>query len=255
MNITLNNLTFRYSDNEELFNGHNLRLDSPQGFGLYGIIGPSGTGKTTLLSILGGQLHPEGEVSVNGIEIYSVPDVRRRQLLALQIQTSTSLRGKLEYNLRFGLPRNKDIYSDKDLVKVLKRVGLWELFEHKKGLDTLIGEGGLNLSGGQRQRLNFANLYLRAKHFNPKLILVDEPTSSLDEVSERAITQMIRELSQSSVTFVVAHRLVTLNEAIGLLDSSLFSSSTTMQFMSKQDLHQVSQYYRDLTSGRAQLED
>ena len=145
MKLLIDNLTFSYNEKETLFDGHNLLFESESGTGMYGIIGPSGTGKSTLLSILGGQLHPKGTVSINGIEIYSVADSTRRELIALQIQTSTSLRGKLGYNLRFGLPRNHEIYSDEDLITVLNQVGLWDLFEPKDGLDTLIGEGGLNL--------------------------------------------------------------------------------------------------------------
>jgi ABC-type bacteriocin/lantibiotic exporter with double-glycine peptidase domain len=111
------------------------------------------------------------------------------------------------------------------------------------------------LSGGQRQRLNFAGLYLRAKHYKPSLILIDEPTSSLDEISEQAITQMIDELSQSSITFVVAHRLKTLDQAVGILDTSLISSYPELKFHIKDELMTVSQYYRDLKAGKAQLEE
>ena len=259
--IQLKNLTFNYNQKTSVFDNHNLLLEveQTQPHKLYGIIGPSGTGKTTLISILGGQLNPEGEVLVNDVNIYQVNDLKRRELLAMQLQTATSLRGKLKYNLLFGLPVSEDsmqqIYSDEDLVEVLRRVGLWILFEPKDGLDTLIGEGGLNLSGGQRQRLNFASLYLRAKYFAPKLILIDEPTSSLDEISEQAITQMIDELAEKAITFVVAHRLKTLDSAVGLLDSSLILENTEMKFVSKQELQKVSTYYQDLIARRKVLED
>lgn len=259
------NLHFDYNAKTSVFENHSLELeiDTNQDNKLYGIIGPSGTGKTTLVSIFGGQLKPtSGQVMINEIDIYAVDDLKRRELICLQMQTSTSLRGKLKYNLIFGLPDTwvedqdyKPIYNDNELIEVLINVGLWKLFETKDGLDTLIGEGGLNLSGGQRQRLNFAGLYLRAKYFKPSLILIDEPTSSLDEISELAITKMINELGQMAITLVVAHRLKTLDQAVAIFDSSLVETEKEMQFMTRKELLTKSQYYQDLMAGKAVLDD
>jgi ABC-type multidrug transport system fused ATPase/permease subunit len=258
--IEIKNLHFNYNEKTAVFDGQGMKLDiqDTSSHMLYGIIGPSGTGKTTLISILGGQLNPDsGEILIDNTNIYKVDDLTRRTLIAMQLQTATSLRGKLRYNLLFGLPKNgeEQIYSDEELVDVLKRVGLWNLFVEKDGLETLIGEGGLNLSGGQRQRLNFASLYLRAKYFQPKLILIDEPTSSLDEISERAITKMIDDLASQAVTFVVAHRLKTLDSSVGILDVSMVKDKKYLEFMDKKMLLEKSQYYKDLIEGRAELED
>lgn len=258
--ITAHDLHFNYGEATTVFEGHsmNLVVDDNQTSKLYGIIGPSGTGKTTLLSILGGQLNPsEGEILISGTNIYKVTDNVRRTLIALQMQTATSLRGKLRHNLVFGLPDEAvtSKYNDEYLVDLLKKVGLWGIFKDKDGLETLIGEGGLNLSGGQRQRLNFAGLYLRAKHYQTKLILIDEPTSSLDEISEKAITQMIHELAEQSLTLVVAHRLKTLEEAVGIFDSSLIAENKVLEFHTREQLLKKSQYFADLMSGKAVLEE
>jgi ABC-type multidrug transport system fused ATPase/permease subunit len=255
--IAIKNAQFNYNTTTQVLSGHNLLLnvEAKQANRLYGIIGPSGTGKTTLVSILGGQLNPqEGAVLVDGVNIYAVDDLVRRSLIAMQMQTATSLRGKLKYNTLFGLPEDHG-YTDADVVNVLQKVGLWKLFEAKEGLDTLIGEGGLNLSGGQRQRLNFASLYLRAKYFKPHLILIDEPTSSLDEISEKAITIMMQEMAQNALTLVVAHRLKTLDDAVAILDSSLIETQKDMKFYTREELSKQSQYYRDLMAGKAILED
>jgi len=259
------NLHFDYNARTSVFENHSMELqvDGNQDNKLYGIIGPSGAGKTTLVSILGGQLKPtNGQIFIDETDIYAVNDLRRRELICLQMQTSTSLRGKLKYNLIFGLPdtwseneNQKPIYDDNYLIEVLKNVGLWKLFESKDGLETLIGEGGLNLSGGQRQRLNFAGLYLRAKYFKPTLVLIDEPTSSLDEISELAITKMINELSQLAVTLVVAHRLKTLDQAVAIFDASLVETSKEMKFMTRKELLLKSQYYQDLMAGKALLDE
>jgi ABC-type multidrug transport system fused ATPase/permease subunit len=260
--IQAHELHFNYGESTQVFENHSidLEVESTQKNKLYGIIGPSGTGKTTLLSIFGGQLNPsQGEILINDVNIYQVTDNVRRSLIALQMQTATSLRGKLRQNIIFGLPETTDgaepLYTDEELIELLKKVGLWGIFKDKDGLETLIGEGGLNLSGGQRQRLNFAGLYLRAKHYNTQLILIDEPTSSLDEISEKAITEMINELAEQALTLVVAHRLKTLEEAVAIFDSSLISQEKQLGFYTREELLVKSQYFRDLMSGKAVLEE
>ena len=250
--LVVSNLHFDYSEVVKIFEDHNLNL--PFANGLYGIIGPSGTGKTTLLSILGGQLRPVGgEIKVGGINIYEIPDSQRRRLIGLQMQTATSLKGTLRSNLVFGL-KNEDYPVDEILIDTLTRVGLWSIFKDKSGLDTIIGEGGLNLSGGQRQRLNFAGLYLRNSVYHPKVLLIDEPTSSLDEISEGSITDMIVEMAKGVLTIVVAHRLRTLESAKGILDVSLLDRNSSMEFLDHNELMQNSEYYSDLITGKAKLD-
>lgn len=253
--IEVKDLVFNYGD-AQLFNLHNLKIEAglDQQNKLYGIIGPSGVGKTTLLSILGGQLKPlAGEVLIDGINIYQVGDNSRRQLITLQGQIASSVKGTIRYNLLFGLPENHG-YSDEYLLDVLKRVGLERVIaEHKDGLDTLLGEGALNISGGQRQRLNFAGLYLRAYYYKPALILIDEPTSSLDEISELAVTEMISELARFSVTLVIAHRLKTLKNAMGLIDLSLLSDSNDIKIYKAEELFKISKYYHQLLEEKKEV--
>ncbi len=254
LDIRAINFTFNYSK-VSLFNNHTFKLtcnvDQPNK--LYGIIGPSGSGKTTLLSILGGQIKPtSGIVYINSVDIYAVGDQTRRQLIALQGQIATTVKGTVRYNLLLGLPE-KHLYSDEYLQSILKRVGLDIILDAHQGLDTELGEGGHNLSGGQRQRLNFASLYLRAQHYKPVLILIDEPTSSLDELSEQAITTMIHELCQSAVTLVIAHRLKTIEHAHGLIDLSLLSSDQEINVYTSKELMQRLHYYQKLLSGKENI--
>ncbi len=254
--VAIDNLHFNYTQKATIFDGHSLHLEISRHDQnkLYGIIGPSGIGKTTLISILGGQLKPtQGTVCIQDVNIYKVDDFTRKYIVALQGQVASSLRGTIRYNLLFGLPHGTE-HTDQELIKVLTSVGLWQLFAEKEGLHSLIGESGLNLSGGQRQRLNFANLYLRAKFFSPALLLIDEPTSSLDEVSEKAITNMIDELARNAITFVIAHRLNTLEQAVGILDFSLLLTEKNILFHSKEELIKISPYYKKLVEGEIQFE-
>ena len=249
---------FYYNPRAKIFDGHTLFLEvsDKQPRKLYGIIGPSGMGKTTLLSLLGGQLKPDkGTVLVNGISVYQIDDEARRTLIAMQGQVASSLSGTLRRNLLLGLPQEQQVYTDEEIIRVLKKVGLWGIFKAKQGLATPIGEAGLTLSGGQRQRLNFASLYLRAKYYNPVLILIDEPTSSLDQVSEQAITTMISELSEKALTIVIAHRLKTLEDAVGILDISLLDQEKDLIFYSRSELMKKSHYYQKLMQGDVPLED
>lgn len=249
--VCAQNLIFGYKD-AMVFNEHSFQLEVPlfQKNKLYGIIGPSGVGKTTLFSILGGQLKPiEGTVYINDINIYEVTDTVRRSLIALQGQVATSFKGSVRYNLLFGIP-DGHTFDDQYLWYVLERTGLKETFQAYRGLDTLLGEGALNISGGQRQRLNFAALYLRAQWYKPTLILIDEPTSSLDEISERAITHMILELAASAITLVIAHRLKTLEQAQGLIDLSLLPYDKTIQVYKPEELKSHSTYYHLLLQGK-----
>jgi ABC-type multidrug transport system fused ATPase/permease subunit len=257
LSIQAQDLHFDYNPKAKIFEDHNLTLTVPldQANKLYGVIGPSGMGKTTLLSLLGGQLHPErGTIIINGVPIYSVSDEQRRSLIALQGQIASNLSGTVRRSLLLGLPYDHHIYDDTEIIEVLKEVGIWGIFEEKEGLNTQVGEAGLTLSGGQRQRLNFAALYLRALYFKPALILIDEPTSSLDEVSERAITRMISSLAQRALTLVIAHRIKTLDNAIGILDFSLLDGEKEIVFYSRNELEQRSSYYKKLIQGTIEID-
>jgi ABC-type multidrug transport system fused ATPase/permease subunit len=237
-----------------IFHNHSLNLSASKESSnkLYGIIGPSGSGKSTLLAILGGQLKPlSGTVVMDGIDIYQSNDATRRQLMALQGQISTHIQGTVRSNLLLGLPR-RATYPDEELFKILDDVGLLPILH--EGLQTRIGEGGLNLSGGQRQRLNFAALFLRASYYNPDLILVDEPTSSLDEISETKITKLLLELAKKALTLVIAHRLKTVQQAVGLMDLSLLSKTSEIKAYSSEELLKVSEYYRLLMEGKVALD-
>lgn len=258
MSIQALKVSFDYSPDAAIFDDHNFFLQVPesQQLKLYGIIGPSGVGKSTLMLLLGGQLNPSiGRVLLNDADIYQIDDVARRKIISLQGQVASNMRGTLRHNLLFGMPKLQTHFNDGDLQTILKQVGLWQLFQEKKGLDTFIGEGGLNLSGGQRQRLNFANLYLRATFYNPSFILIDEPTSSLDEISERAITDMIVQLAKKSVTLVIAHRLKTINDAVGVLDLSLLAVEKDLTFYTHDELSKKSAFYKRLIKGDISIED
>jgi ATP-binding cassette, subfamily B, bacterial len=258
ISIKMDNLSFAYDELGNIFKKHNffLNVTKQQENKLYGIIGPSGIGKSTFFSILGGQINPINSiVFINNISIYHVDDITRQNLIALQGQVAASFRGTLKHNLLFGLPKTelkkehaykRELFDHDYIIHLLEEVGLWSLFKAKDGLETFIGEGGFTLSGGQRQRLNFANLFLRATYYNPLLILIDEPTSSLDDISEEKITRMITSLATKSVTMVIAHRIKTIKSATGIIDLSLLNINKEINAYTHEKLQEISSFYQKL---------
>lgn len=257
ISLTIEHVTASYEEKEPVLQDISLRLSimREEKNKLYGIIGPSGIGKTTFISLLGGQLKPSaGHVLINGCNIYEITDQQRQRLIALQGQIAMNIHGTLKYNLVFGLPQTHELKNEM-LIQLLENVGLWKLFEKKHGLATIIGDGGLTLSGGQRQRLNFANLYLRAQIYKPSLVLIDEPTSSLDEISEQKITELISKIAKDSLTLVIAHRLKTLEHADKILDFCLVNKQNEMTFYHHEQLVKQSDYYRQLLHGNILIEE
>lgn len=257
ISLQAKNLYFAYND-ISIFRGHSLDFVVPeaQQNKLYGIIGPSGAGKTTFISILGGQIKPYiGNIEINDIPIYEVDDNFRRGIIAVQGQAASGLSGTLKENLLLGIPKKISLFSDDYIIEVLKRVGVWDIFKDKGGLNSIIDEGGVNMSQGQRQRINFASLYIRTKYYGPLLVLIDEPTSSLDEVSEQSITDMIHEIAKNSLVFVIAHRLRTLDDAVAILDFSLLSKEKDIIFYSRAELEKKSVFYQKLICGEYAIEE
>jgi ABC-type bacteriocin/lantibiotic exporter with double-glycine peptidase domain len=223
ISLRCTNVTFAYPDLAPTFTNLSCEFsaDRTRNSGFLGIVGASGSGKTTFLNILGGQFKPQqGTVYINDVDIYSIDDQTRQSLVAIQAQTTVTSMGLLKEVITFGLPTNH-AFSDEILIATLQRVGLWNIFQSKQGLNSELKEGCLTLSGGQKQRLQFANLYLRAKHFQPLVILIDEPTSSLDEEKVSSIREMIYELSQNSLTIVISHNQNIIAKTKAILDFNL----------------------------------
>jgi ABC-type multidrug transport system fused ATPase/permease subunit len=251
LSITMKNISFKYNESINIFDNHTFFLTIPQNQHnkLYGLIGPSGIGKSTFVSILGGHIKPQnGSVFINGINVYYTDTSVRKKIIAIQNQEASNIKGTLQYNLLFGLPSNPHKHdftiSNDLLIMLLQQINLWNIFDRQQGLTTIIGEGGITLSAGQRQRINFINLYLRALFYKPYVILIDEPTSNLDSTSEQTITNMITSLAQDSTTFVITHKLQTITKAHSLIDFSLLCKEKIIQPYKHNTLRKKSIYYQ-----------
>lgn len=172
-------------------------------------VGPSGSGKTTLMKLLVGLYRPqEGQIKYNGLDENSINFEDLRNQIGFVTQDTQLFSGTIKENLLFVNPSA----SEEDLVDVLNKASCQKLLSRaEKGLDTMIGEGGLKLSGGEKQRLSIARALLR----KPKLLIFDEATSSLDSITEEDITNTIKSISSLSeqITILIAHRLSTIMHA------------------------------------------
>jgi ATP-binding cassette subfamily B protein len=169
-------------------------------------VGPSGSGKSTVVKVLVGLYPPtEGQIAFNGIDdaLVDRDDLRRR--IGLVTHDTHLFAGTIRANLHVGMPEA----SDAECLQAIERAAAAPILERGgHGLDTRIGEGGLKLSGGERQRVAIARALLR----EPEVLIFDEATSNLDSLTERAVSDTIRNIAASEatrITLLIAHRLAT----------------------------------------------
>ncbi len=172
-------------------------------------VGPSGSGKSTLMKLLVGLYRPqEGKILYNNLDETEIRFDDLRNQIGFVTQDTNLFSGTIKENLMFVNPAA----NDNDLRDVLQKASCTNLVERaEKGLDTMIGEGGLKLSGGEKQRLSIARALLRKPH----LLIFDEATSALDSLTEEEITNTIKDISsqKEQITILIAHRLSTIMHA------------------------------------------
>ena len=172
-------------------------------------VGPSGSGKSTLMKLLVGLYRAQdGKILYNGIEEKDISLEDLRSQVGFVTQDTNLFSGSIKENLLFVNPTA----TDTELHEVLTKASATNLLaKAEKGLDTLLGEGGLKLSGGEKQRISIARALIR----KPKLLIFDEATSALDSLTEEEITDTIREISalKEQITILIAHRLSTIMHA------------------------------------------
>jgi ATP-binding cassette subfamily B protein len=172
-------------------------------------VGPSGSGKTTLVKLLVGLYRPHaGHIFYNGTREDEIAIDGLRECIGFVTQDSQLFSGSIRENLLFVRPEA----TDAECMDVLRQASVDSLLARAdRGLDTVIGEGGVKVSGGEKQRLSIARALLR----RPQLMVFDEATSSLDSLTEEEISQTIREVatSRDAITILIAHRLSTVLHA------------------------------------------
>lgn len=172
-------------------------------------VGPSGAGKSTLMKLLVGLYRPvEGNILYNGVDEDSIDYNDLRSQIGFVTQDTQLFSGTIKENLMFVAPGA----TEEDLHDALNKASCQNLLARaEKGLETVIGEGGLKLSGGEKQRISIARALLR----KPRLLIFDEATSALDSLTEEEINKTIRKVSSynNQITILIAHRLSTIMHA------------------------------------------
>lgn len=175
------------------------------------LVGSSGSGKSTIISLICAFHTPtSGQILIDGRDLSTIDLASYRSQLGVVLQESFLFDGTIRDNIVFSLPGA----TDEDFLAACRIARVDEFAERfSEGYDTVVGERGVKLSGGQRQRLSIA----RALLANPRLLILDEATSSLDSESEAMIQQGLNTLMQGRTTFVIAHRLSTIRKADQIL--------------------------------------
>jgi ATP-binding cassette subfamily B protein len=172
-------------------------------------VGASGSGKTTLVKLLVGLYSPEeGTILYNGVPYNQLDFEGFRHQIGFVTQDTQLFAGSIRENLLFVSPNA----SDEEMIAALRKASAHTLLNRAdKGLDTIIGEGGMKISGGEKQRLSIARALLR----KPKLLVFDEATSALDSITEEAITNTVKSISseKEQINILIAHRLSTIMHA------------------------------------------
>lgn len=197
--IELTNVSFEYNKNKKVLENINIIINKGD---KVAFVGESGSGKSTLVDLIIGLYKPlSGEIVIDDKKLTSDNVKSYRSKVGYIPQSIYLFDGTVGENVAFGYE-----YDKEKITEVLKKANIYDFLSSKEGIDTLVGDGGIQLSGGQKQRIGIA----RALYSDPEILVLDEATSALDNETEAKIMDEIYETSQDKTLLIIAHRLSTI---------------------------------------------
>lgn len=232
--IHVENVSFAYEKDEPIIKNVSFSVNPGE---MIALAGPSGGGKTTIFSLIERFYEPSaGEIKIGELPITAMSMKAWRSQIGYVSQESSMMAGTIRANLTYGLENATDI-KDTQLWEVAKMSYADQFIkEFSNGLDTEVGERGVKLSGGQKQRIAIARAFLR----DPKILMMDEATASLDSQSEIIVQKALTELMKGRTTFVIAHRLSTIvnaNEILFIENGEITGRGTHEELIKHHDLY------------------
>jgi len=206
--VAFEDVTFSYDGVREVLGGISFRSEPGT---VTALVGPSGSGKSTIIGLIAAFHAPaRGAVTVDGVDLSTVRLDSYRSQLGVVLQDTFLFDGTIRENVAFSRPEA----SEEDVLSACRLARVDEFAEQfEEGYETIVGERGVKLSGGQRQRVSIARAILA----DPRILILDEATSSLDSESEALIQEGLAHLMKGRTTFVIAHRLSTIRRAEQIL--------------------------------------
>jgi len=228
--VDFSNVSFGYED-EEILKNINLNIKPGE---IIALVGRTGAGKSTIMSLLLRFYDPSsGKITVDGNDIKKVKLDSLRQQMAVVPQEVTLFRGTIKENIAYGKPTA----NDEEIIAAAKAANIHNFIDSlTEKYETQVGERGAKLSGGERQRVAIARAILR----DPRILILDEATSSLDAETEALIRDALERLMKNRTTFIIAHRLYTVEKADRIIvidDGKIAEMGTHQELLSKAGLY------------------
>lgn len=232
-NISFENVSFHYKENNSRVLNH-INLDVPSG-SYVALVGSSGAGKTTLCSLIPRFYDVTGGcVKIDGYDIRKVTLQSLRSQIGIVQQDVYLFAGSIYENIAYGKPGA----TKEEVIAAAKNANAHEfIMAFPDGYDTDIGQRGIKLSGGQKQRLSIARVFLK----NPPILIFDEATSALDNESEKVVQDSLEKLAKNRTTFVIAHRLTTIQNAekiLVLTEDGIAETGTHEELLAKGGIYE-----------------